>query len=94
MIQHCGFITVGNRRFSKTRIDGTIQIISVNPYDETDYHWARRTPGSTRWQIIRAGKTYDWAIGENGAALTTEEVCKLLDQMDKAANLHRTGGIW
>lgn len=94
MIQHCGFITVGNRKFSKTLIDGTIQIISVNPYDETDYHWARLAPGSTRWQIIRESKTRDWVAGEDGASLTTEEVCKLLNQMDKDANLHRTGGIW
>lgn len=94
MVQHCGFITVGNRKFSKTLIDGTFQIISVNPYDETDYHWARLAPGSTRWQIIHAGKTRDWVTGKDGAALTTEEVCGLLNQMDKAANLRRTGGIW
>jgi hypothetical protein len=85
---------VDGREFVSVNTNGDLRVSSVNPYDETDYHWARLPRGSACWEIIRDRKTRGGASGRDGATLTTEEVCRLLNQMDKDANLHRTGGIW
>lgn len=37
--------------------DGTIQVTRVSPYDETEYHWASKSPGRNHWRIIRNGHT-------------------------------------
>ena len=37
--------------------DGAVQVTRISPYDETDYHWALKSPGRNHWRIIRNGRT-------------------------------------
>ncbi len=91
--------TVGKQRFSY-QIDhrtGTPCIQSIHPYDETEYHWARREPlksGLKEWRVYRNGKRVcslwfkDTILGEK------ESVAQALLNLDNGANLTRMGGIW
>ena len=91
--------TVGAQRFSRQidRRTGTPCITSIHPYDETEYHWARREAlkSSTReWKVYRAGK-HVLTLYFNGAPLNEDEnVARYLMRLDAQAQLHRTGGIW
>lgn len=39
--KHIRAFYIGHQRFHVTdRGDGTLQVSSIHPYDETDYHWA------------------------------------------------------
>ena len=40
-----------------TLADGTAQVTRISPYDETEYHWALKSPGRNHWKIIRNGHT-------------------------------------
>ena len=92
-------ITVDRQRFG-IKTDprtGTPCISSIHPYDETEYHWARREAlkSSTReWRVYRNGKRV-CTIWLDGAQLDEEElVARKLLNLDREAHLTRTGGIW
>ena len=76
---------------------GIPYIKSIHPYDETEYHWARRVAlqsNSREWRVCRGGK-YVLTLYFNGAPLNEEEnVARYLMRLDAQAQLHRTGGIW
>ena len=83
--------TVNRQRFS-SQIDqrtGTLCVQSIHPYDETEYHWARQGATGHSWFAFRAGKR----IATLGT-LTREQVAAELLNLDEAAHLTRTGGIW
>ena len=40
-----------------TLADSTGQVTRISPYDETEYHWASKSPGRNHWRIIRNGHT-------------------------------------
>ncbi len=92
-------ITVDRQRFG-IKTDprtGTPCISSIHPYDETEYHWARREAlkSSTReWRVYRNGKRV-CSIWLDGAQPDEEEqVARKLLNLDAEAHLTRTGGIW
>ena len=91
--------TVGAQRFSRQidRRTGTPCISSIHPYDETEYHWARREAlkSSTReWRVYRNGKRI-CSIWFEGTPLNEDElVARKLLNLDEEAQLSRTGGIW
>ena len=76
---------------------GTPYITSIHPYDETEYHWARRQAlkSSLReWRVYRNGKQV-CTIWLEGTPLNEEEtVARKLLNLDRQAHLTRTGGIW
>ena len=50
-------ITVDRQRFG-IKTDprtGTPCVSSIHPYDETEYHWARKSPAGM-WKVYRRGK--------------------------------------
>ena len=77
---------VGKRKFVARVNDGGCSVTSINPYDETEYHWASKPLTSDRWEIIRDRKVLKSVAG----TLSVEEVGRLLNQMDKDAKLSRT----
>ena len=92
-------ITVDRQRFG-IKTDprtGTPCVSSIHPYDETEYHWARREAlkSSTReWRVYRCGKRV-CTIWLDSAQLDEEEqVAQKLLNLDAEAHLIRTGGIW
>ena len=40
-----------------TLADGAVQVTRISSYDETEYHWASKSPGRNHWRIIRNGHT-------------------------------------
>ena len=76
---------------------GTPYIQSIHPYDETEYHWARREPlkgGSRAWRVYRNGKRI-CSLWMTGTPLDEEEaVARKLLNLDAEAHLTRRGGIW
>ena len=76
--------------------DGEVQVSSIHPYDETEYHWASKSAGSTHWRILRNGKVVSIMSKPIGSTqpLTPEEIASILLMEDEKAHLTRTGGIW
>ena len=86
-------ITVDRQRFG-IKTDprtGTPCISSIHPYDETEYHWARKSPAGM-WKVYRRGKLV--TIFGKSLNLEPEQVAARLLNLDRQAHLTRTGGIW
>lgn len=81
-----------NNRTFAVQIDGrtrTPYITSVNPYDMTEYHWARQVQNSYRWEFFRQGRCVETVVpksdlhGDELFMRIAEELCDL----DNLANL-------
>ena len=77
-----------------TLADGTVQVTRISPYDETEYHWALKSPGRNHWRIIRNGRTVSTVgafIGgtpdEAAEPLTPEQIAYFLIKADIKAHL-------
>ena len=77
-----------------TLADGTVQVTRISPYDETEYHWASKSPGRNHWRIIRNGhtvSTVDAFIGgnpdETAELLSPEQIAYFLIEADMKAHL-------
>ena len=78
----------------QTRNDGGIQVTRINPYDETEYHWALKSAGRNFWSIIRNGQKVSNVgpfIGgkpdEAAEALSPEQIAYFLIEADIKAKL-------
>lgn len=67
--------------------DGTGQITTSHPYDETDYHWAHSRDGR-QWTIRLEGRQVGSFAGDADAVL------RELHRRDKEKGLSRRGGIY
>ena len=77
-----------------TLADGAVQVTRISPYDETEYHWASKSPGRNHWRIIRNGHTVSTVgafIGgkpdETAEPLTPEQIAYFLIEADIKAHL-------
>lgn len=77
-----------------TLADGTMQVTRISPYDETEYHWALKSPGRNHWCIIRNGRTVSTVgafIGgkpdETAEPLSSEQIAYFLIEADMKAHL-------
>ena len=77
-----------------TLADGTVQVTRISPYDETEYHWALKSPGRNHWSIIRNGCTVSTVgafIGgkpdEAAEPLSSEQIAYFLIEADMKAHL-------
>ena len=77
-----------------TLADGTVQVTRISPYDETEYHWALKSPGRNHWRIIHNGLTVStvgaFIRGEPDEAaepLSPEQIAYFLFQADMKAHL-------
>ena len=52
-----------------TLTDGTVQVTRISPYDETEYHWASKSPGCNHWRIIRNEHTLSTVAPLSAASL-------------------------
>ena len=78
----------------QTRNDGGIQVTRISPYDETEYHWALKSPGRNHWRIIHNGCTVSTVgafIGgepdETAEPLSPEQIAYFLIEADMKAHL-------
>ena len=77
-----------------TLSDSTVQVTRISPYDETEYHWALKSPGRNHWRIIRSGHTVSTVgafIGsktdETAEPLNPEQIAYFLIEADMKAHL-------
>lgn len=77
-----------------TLTDGAVQVTRISPYDETEYHWALKSPGRNHWKIIRNGHTIstvgDFSSGKPDEAaepLIPEQIAYFLIETDLKAHL-------
>ena len=77
-----------------TLADGTVQVTRIDPYDETEYHWASKSPGRNHWRIIRNGYTVSTVgafIGgkpdKAAEPLSPEQIAYFLIEVDMKAHL-------
>ena len=77
-----------------TLADGTVQVTRISPYDETEFHWALKSPGRNHWRIIRNGCTVSTVgafIGgkpdEVAEPLSPEQIAYFLIEADMKAHL-------
>lgn len=76
---------------------GTPYVHSIHPYDETEYHWARREPlkSSTReWRVYRKGRQVCTIWVDGAQPGEYELIARKLLNLDNEAHLTRRGGIW
>ena len=78
----------------RIRDDGGTQVTRISPYDETEYHWASKSPRSNHWRIIRNGRTVSTVgtfIGdkpdESAEPLSPEQISYFLIEADMKAHL-------
>ena len=71
---------------------GTPCVHSINPYDETEYHWARKDARGNSWTVYLNGKKV--AHLDAPVPISYETVAQVLQNADAAAGLKRRGGIW
>ena len=78
----------------QTLSDGTVQVTLISPYDETEYHWASKSPDRNHWRIIRYGRhvsTVGTFIGgkpdEAAEPLSPEQIAYFLIEADIKAHL-------
>ena len=74
--------------------DGAVQVTRISPYDETEYHWALKSPGRNHWSIICNGRTVSTVgafIGGKPDAvaepLSPEQIAYFLIEADMRAHL-------
>ena len=77
-----------------TLADGAVQVTRISPYDETEYHWASKSPRRNHWRIIRNGYTISTVgafIGGNpdtdAEPLSPEQIAYFLIEADMKAHL-------
>ena len=77
-----------------TLADGTVQVTRISPYDETEYHWALKSPGRNHWRIIHNGRTVSTVgafIGgepdEAAEPLSPEQIAYFIIESDMKAHL-------
>ena len=77
-----------------TLADSTVQVTRMSPYDETEYHWASKSPGRNHWRIIRNRRTVSTVgtfIGgkpdESAEPLSPEQIAYFLIEADMKAHL-------
>ena len=78
----------------RTLSDSTVQVTRISPYDETEYHWALKSPGRNHWRIIRNGRTVS-TVGafisgrpdETAEPLSPEQIAYFLIEADIKAHL-------
>ena len=77
-----------------TLSDGTVQVTRISPYDETEYHWALKSPGRNHWRIIRSGRTVSTVgafIGgkpdKAAESLSPEQIAYFIIESDMKAHL-------
>lgn len=78
-------IIINKQRFSvsiDTRTN-TEYIKSIHPYDETEYHWARKNPETKLWDIFRNGRR----IGNLPADCKEKQVAEKLMWLDNINGL-------
>lgn len=92
--QHIRAFEIDHRRFHVTdRGDGTLQVTSIHPYDETEYHWALQATKSC-WHIYREGRRVSTLGHMGGSEITPETVAQFLIQADATAQLRPCRAIW
>ena len=77
-----------------TLADGAVQVTRINPYDETEYHWASKSANRNFWSILRNGHKVS-TIGpffggkpdEASEALSPEQIAYFLIEADMKAHL-------
>ena len=92
--RHIRAFQIGRQRFHVTdRGDGTLQVSSIHPYDETDYHWAQQASKSC-WHIYRTGGKRRVLCSIDGDEITPEAVAQYLLQLDQEEQLKPRPTIW
>lgn len=77
-----------------TLTDGTVQLTRISPYDETEYHWALKSPGYNHWRILHNGHTVSTVGAFSGGKpdetvepLSPEQIAYFLIKADMKAHL-------
>ena len=92
--KHIRAFHIGRQRFHVTdRGDGTLQVSSIHPYDETEYHWAQEASKSC-WHIYRTGGKRRVLCSIDGGEITPEAVAQYLLQLDREEQLKPRPAIW
>ena len=92
--KHIRTFQIGRQRFHVTdRGDGTLQVSSIHPYDETEYHWAQQASKSC-WHIYRTGGKRRVLCSIDGGEITPEAVAQYLLQLDREEQLKPRPAIW
>ena len=86
---------------AKIYADGRIYVQSIHPYDETEYHWARKSAGKNFWRINREGRHVstisafvDKEPDHTAEPLSPQQIAYFLIKADEDAQLKPRPAIW
>lgn len=92
--KHIRAFEINRQRFRVTDCgDGTLQVTSIHPYDETNYHWAKQD-SKFCWHIYREGGDISVIVNVNNSEITPETVAQFLLEADRDAQLKPQRAIW
>ena len=92
--KHIRAFEIGRQRFHVIdRGDGTLQVTSIHPYDNTDYHWALQA-SKLVWHIYRSGRRVSTVGHLNGSEISPEVIAQFLLQADRDAQLKPRPALW
>lgn len=92
--RHIRAFEIKGTRFHVTdRGDGTLQVTSIHPYDETEHHWALQATKSG-WRIYRQGRKVSTVGSLTGSEITPEQIAHWLLRADLEAKLTPRTAVW
>lgn len=92
--KHIRAFEIDYQRFHVTdRGDGHLQVSSIHPYDETEYHWAYQASKSA-WNIYRNGKKVCTIGKTDGSEISPKTIAQFLMRADEEAHLEPHRAIW
>ena len=68
----------------------TFYVVSIHPYVDKEFHWARKRTDGCTWNIYREGNF----ITAIGGGLTEKQIAAKLMEMDDAAYLTKPRWTW
>lgn len=90
--KHSHTFQIKGTRFRVTaREDGRLQVTSIHPYDETEYHWALQVTKS-RWHIFREGRLVTTILEHS--EINSEQIAHCLLRADLEAKLIPWRAVW
>lgn len=92
--RHAGAFHIKGQRFHISEGNGAVYVTSIHPYDDAEYHYARRIPASNIWGIYLNGKLQRKIGNRDGSEITPQQIVRWLLKADQDANVQPVRFTW
>ena len=92
--KHAGTFHIKGQRFHISEGNGAVYVTSIHPYDDAEYHYARKFLTSTAWGICLNGKLQRMVESRDGSEITPQQIARWLLKADQDANAQPVRSTW